>query len=204
METKDHIGIILKRTFDVIGDTYKSQREDSCFAPAGKSRLIFPKKSDGKIRVSEQEMRFIFVEQLIEYARENWDVYYSIETPTEYNYRFPADGVPECHVTEPDGRSANIDLSIHNTNGQRIALIEFKHGHDFDAMNKDFLKLAMEPGDSERFFVGLLTSSAGQTVESISQKISNEKSALNKNTHFIYYSLEHVNKEPDVLFGKEF
>ena len=80
METKDHVRIILNDTFNIIGETYKYQKEDCHFAPAGKSRLIFPKKSDGTIRVSEQELRFIFVEQLNEYVRKNWDVYYSVET----------------------------------------------------------------------------------------------------------------------------
>lgn len=204
METKDHVRIILNNTFKIISETYKYQKEDCDFAPAGKSRLIFPKKSDGSIRVSEQELRFIFVEQLNEYVRENWDVYYSVETPTEYNYRFSGANVPECYGTGVDGRSANIDLSIHDNRGHRIALIEFKHGHDFEAMNKDFLKLAKENGDSLRFFVGLLSSSDGQTVESIANKIERKSSTLNANTIFLYYSLNHDSNGPKVLFGEEF
>jgi hypothetical protein len=202
METKDHIRTILNNTFDIISETYKYQKEDCHFAPVGKSRLIFPKKSDGTIRVSEQELRFIFVEQLNEHVRENWDVYYSVETPTEYNYRFSGASAPECHGVEADGRSANIDLSIHNNQGERIALIEFKHGHDFDAMNKDFLKLAKEKGDSLRFFVGLLSSSAQVTIDSIDEKI--KTSALDRNTEFIYYSLDHAKKGPKIIFGEDF
>ena len=202
METKNHIRTILNNTFDIISETYKYQKEDCHFAPAGKSRLIFPKKSDGTIRVSEQELRFIFVEQLNEHVRENWDVYYSVETPTEYNYRFSGASTPECHGVETDGRSANIDLSIHNNQGERIALIEFKHGHDFDAMNKDFLKLAKEKGDSLRFFVGLLSSSAQVTIDSIDEKI--KTSALDRNTEFIYYSLDHAKKGPKIIFGEDF
>ena len=100
METKDHVRVILNDTFNIISETYKYQKEDCHFASAGKSRLIFPKKSDGTIRVSEQELRFIFVEQLNEYVRKNWDVYYSVETPTEYNYRFSGASGPVCHGTE--------------------------------------------------------------------------------------------------------
>ena len=204
METKEHVRVILKNTLDIISQTYKFQKEDCDFAPASKSRLIFPKKSDGTIRVSEQELRFIFVEQLNEYIRDNWDVYYSVETPTEYNYRFSSTSAPECYGTEADGRSANIDLSIHDNQGRRIALIEFKHGHDFDAMNKDFLKLAKEPGDSERFFIGLLSSSDENTITSINRKITEKESVLESNTEFIYYSLDHANMGPQVLSVKNF
>lgn len=152
--------------------------------------------------MSEQELRFIFVEQLNEYVRKNWDVYYSVETPTEYNYRFSGASGPVCHGTEANGRSANIDLSIHDNQGKRIALIEFKHGHDFDAMNKDFLKLAKEKGDSLRFFVGLLSSSEQATIGRIAEKIPG--SALDSNTEFIYFSLDHANQGPEIIFGKDF
>ena len=71
-------------------------------------------------------------------------------------------------------------------------------------MNKDFLKLAKEPGDSERFFIGLLSSSDENTITSINRKITEKESVLESNTEFIYYSLDHANMGPQVLSVKNF
>jgi hypothetical protein len=74
----------------------------------------------------------------------------------------------------------------------------------FDAMNKDFLKLSKEKGDSLRFFIGLLSSSDEDTVDRIAKKIGRNTSTLDANTVFIYYSLAHEDAMPKVLFGEDF
>lgn len=166
MTDKDHIEEVIKRTFNVIKEVYKSQKEgDAKPIVASRSRIIFPKKreEDDKkkpvTRVSEQELRFIFVEQLNEYLHssegENWDVYYSVETPTIKKYYFKED--PPRH--EDNGQSANFDLVIHNsTDLSRIALIEFKANNpDIHDYQKDFVKLTNQEEEGEyRYFIQLL------------------------------------------------
>ena len=84
----------------------------------------FPKYSgryrNGETRISEQELRFIFVEQFNKYCNENnsWNAYYSVETPTEEKYIFSKKGDENCpHKVDGEvngGQSAMIDLSIHD------------------------------------------------------------------------------------------
>ena len=96
MTDKERIEEIIKDTFDVIQKVYHTQREgdgnhkDFC---KSQSRIIFPKYSeqyrDSETRISEQELRFIFVEQFNKYCEANqWNAYYSVETPTEEKYVF--------------------------------------------------------------------------------------------------------------------
>lgn len=75
MTDKERIEKIIKDTFDVIQKVYHTQREgdgnhkDFC---ESQSRIIFPKYSeqyrDSETRISEQELRFIFVEQFNKYC----------------------------------------------------------------------------------------------------------------------------------------
>ena len=134
---------------------------------------------------------------------EEWDVHYSVETPTVHNYAFPKKARPIHYGTDKQGRSANIDLTIHDNTGMRVALIEFKHGHDFQAMNKDFLKLAKEPDAKYRYFIGLLSSSDNKTVTRLQEKIQSKDSYLDENTRLIYYSLEHDLDMPKVVIGED-
>ena len=129
MEDKRHIEVIIKNTYEVIKQVYTKQQErngNKHKENAG-SRIIFPSYNDDKkrTRVSEQELRFIFVEQFNLYCqKEGWDAFYSVETPTKLKkYRFEKGKDPKLR---DDGRSASHDLVIHNKEFKRIALIEFK------------------------------------------------------------------------------
>ena len=206
---EDHLKIVIKNTFTAVSATY-ARKKEGAFTSCGVSRLVFPRKSaqsGGDIRVSEQEVRFIFVEELVKYLAtpdgEEWDVHYSVETPTVHNYAFPKNAKPIHYGTDKQGRSANIDLTIHDNTGMRVALIEFKHGHDFQAMNKDFLKLAKEPDAKYRYFIGLLSSSDNTTVTRLQEKIQSKDSYLDENTRLIYYSLEHDLDMPKVVIGED-
>lgn len=93
---KEHVKKIIAQTFEVIKKVYDTQKEEfgnsSEFCESG-SRIIFPKYSgryrNGETRISEQELRFIFVEQFNKYCKKNsWNAYYSVETPTEEKYIF--------------------------------------------------------------------------------------------------------------------
>ena len=90
-ETKMRIINILKNTFDVLDNCYNNNDEAKSKANFGKanSRLIFPSYSKGDRRISEQELRFLFIEQFNLYCQKTgWDSYYSVETPTKGRYKF--------------------------------------------------------------------------------------------------------------------
>ena len=66
---EDHLKIVIKNTFSAVSATY-ARKKEGAFTSSGVSRLVFPRKSaqsGGDIRVSEQEVRFIFVEELVKY-----------------------------------------------------------------------------------------------------------------------------------------
>ena len=120
---KKHIKNVISKTFEIIEKVYKNQQEiNKLEVDKSESRILFPKKSSPETtRVSEQELRFAFVEQLKKEIGngEEWDVYYSVETPTMKKYLFK-DNFPKRD--ENDGQSANFDLVIHDSNYNRIAL----------------------------------------------------------------------------------
>lgn len=195
---KKHIKEILDRTFEVIKNVYDTQKEEKGnsgnFCESG-SRILFPKYSEqyrnGETRISEQELRFIFVEQFNKYCQDKlWNVYYSVETPTEEKYVFSKDkekiGPRKVKGKEADGQSAMIDLSIHNDKFERIALIEFKAlNPDESAFVKDFCKLSNEPS-CFTFFVMIVKSYNEGTIKSIHKKIKTKGT----DTDFYCYELE--------------
>lgn len=164
------------------------------------SHLMIPAYSAGQVlRISEQELRFIFVEQLSkEIAEER--LYYSVETPTKNRYRFSPTknkienvecdplnfGVSQyvdtgIQLNKDDKKlfvSANIDLVLHDENGGRIALIEFK-GNESTIANytKDFLKLAYEENEQcLKYFIQVLSKNQRnetyKTIQNVIDKAS--------------------------------
>lgn len=167
---KEHIDKVLENTFRVIRALYQNEHyEGNDFSPNSVgSRLVFPRKRNGEVRVSEQELRFIFQEQFYAYINDLekkgqlWDVCYSVETPTQNEYSLSGNGE----------RSANIDLAIY-AEGRRVALVEFKALNPgvYEHM-KDTFKLRNEPGDSLRYFVEIVSSQDSRTFPSIEGKLS--------------------------------
>ena len=170
---------IISDTFSVITNVYKSQKESqpkNFIGLHSESFIIFPQKAkddtenDGSDRISEQELRFIFIEQFnkSEEAKKN-GLFYSIETPTRNFYDF--NGVPQVVEREVHdekkgqkgaGRSANIDLVIYQKKDdtiKRIALIEFKaHNPDEKDYRKDICKLINEESESDclKYFIQII------------------------------------------------
>lgn len=186
MTNEEHIEKVIKRTFKIIKKVYDNQQEKNGLKDAGNgSRIIFPKKrKDDTTRVSEQELRFIFVEQLNEEINKNkdWDVYYSVETPTIEEYGF----------TDPSKKeSGNIDLVLHDSCFKRIALIEFKAKNPSrKAYQKDFVKLTKEPDDSLRYFIQILENTYKNTKENIiNEKVDSNEEWGNKHVKFVCHSL---------------
>jgi len=90
--------------------------------------LIFPSYSDEKkIRISEQELRFIFVEKISSICKKEKKIYYSIETPTKEPYTF-SNGHSKIDPIIGEGQSGNFDMALHNAEKKKICLVEFKYG----------------------------------------------------------------------------
>ena len=186
-EIKERIVEILDRTFKVIDACYQHNNEATAKANSSfaGTRLIFPELRNKKSRISEQELRFAFIDQFIRYCQNpatSWEAFYSVETPTEGQYLFK-NGKPKRD--DKNGRSANIDVCIHDKTGNRVCLIEFK------ALNpkqndylKDFVKLN-EENVSPAFFVQLLKAQDSGTIKNILEKIESSIISVNYVCHTI-------------------
>ena len=159
---------------------------------ADNSRIHIPLE-DGKRRISEQELKLMFLELF--FADTTMQSYtLSVETPTKEDYRFTENGEqvkPECGT----GQKANIDVVIFNGES-RVAMIEFKAGNpDRHSHAKDFIKLREEPNkEIIRIFVEVYTSTNDRTLTSISDKLfNNEYGNIGDNTEYLGFSLNHKN-----------
>lgn len=183
-----HISTIIQYTFQALKDAYDHQKEGyDCEPKMSLSRIVFPKYSDGETRLSEQELRFVFVEMFNKYCAEhhlNW--YYSVETPTKYKYKFSDKGSKiEPKLDNDNGQSAMVDLAIHDADLNRLALIEFKAlNPDVSCFAKDFVKLKNEP-NVMTYFLMYVKSHHNGTIKSLKLKVDSKAD----NTEFICYDL---------------
>lgn len=182
-------------TFKILSNLYKRESiEDPNKKPPKETRtkLIIPKKRDGKIRLGEQELRFVFVEQLNQHDDFKNNFYYSIETPTKLKYKFTSkkdedENFPTIIPDDKDGgESARIDLVIFNTNDKIVALIEFKANNQDDCKT-DFLKLCGENTETtdeaeniSRYFIQILTSANKNTIPNLDNKKESINNILKK------------------------
>ena len=189
---------ITKKTFEVIKKVYDSQKEEKeeekektgrvlASLNIG-SRIIFPMYCSGETRISEQELRFIFVEQFNAYIKDHKDLnnlYYSVETPTgeKHGYIFSKGDEPKIGSEAEPGVSARTDLVIHkydkNTNAfNRKALIEFKALNPVERnYKKDFCKLNEEECES-KYFIQIIKNYNARTIESIRKKIKGKDKGI--------------------------
>ena len=200
---KKRLEAIIENSFKAIDKVYSENETRD----GANSRLIFPKKRDKTKRVSEQELRFIFVDQFIKYCSDNnnkFDYYYSVEAPTQYVYHFYRDDdkVPEFSVKKEKGdgkESASIDLAIYEKKPDSVnpvAIIEFKKdGCSAHEIAKDFLKLSIEPGDEVlRYFIMISSSDTrlekekGGLMNSFKNKL--EKKCFHYNITEKWYNID--------------
>ena len=119
------------------------------------SQLIFPHSNKGDVRHSEQELKQIFLRNV----EEDKNYFYSIETPTEYGYRFKDSKNLEVDKNHKKGKhqAARFDVSLYTENKieSLASCIEFKHRNS-KSICKDLLKLAKEvelTKEKKNFFV---------------------------------------------------
>ena len=176
MKTKD-LEEVIRNTFESITKLYNGQNHET--------HLIFPRYYDrngkaGEKRVSEQELRQLFIEAL---NRLQPDWQYSVETPTRKKYSFPEDDEPKVCENDEGGVSARFDLTIW-VHGKMAAIVEFKAGNARERdYKKDLCKLA-NPDEGEtdtlRYFVTVLADSYEKTFGNINDKF--EKCKKGKET----------------------
>ena len=178
---KKHIDVIVENTFKTIIEVYRTQKENQKIGTYNNksSRIIFPLKRESKdkkeeFRISEQELRFVFVEEFNKYCPKNWDAYYSVETPTSKRYDFSNKKNP-CKVDDSKGQSAMVDFSIflkEQDKLTRVALIEFKAlNPDKQSYMKDYVKLLNED-QKFVYFIMIVKSANNRTIKSIADKIN--------------------------------
>jgi len=139
--------------------------DENAIQQDAESRLLFPKYRNGDKRVSEQELRFLLARELENQKK----YYYSVETPTEDKYSFEGDS----------SLSARIDLSLHDSNGKRLNLIEFKY-KNVDVKN-DFLKLLCDLETDLNYFVQFVDNNNKDTIPSIENKYQEALASIHKN-----------------------
>ena len=180
-----------------------------------KSRLVFPNYVSGKRRVCEQELRFVFIEQLQELLKK-YDYYYSVETPTKDKYTFTKNRRNDKCIMGK-GKSASFDLTIGDKK-KNIAIIEFKaksaSSHEYA---KDLCKLWNREEEGEyRYIINIYEKMTKETLERLRKKLLDtdwydheHMSEFTNRVHFIaqsissddacfYYDKELVVKEKTV------
>lgn len=178
---QNHIIRLIQKTFDVVDKVYNYNDEslEKTNAKEAGSRIIFPRYSEkrgGTRRISEQELRFIFIEQFNSYCNEHpeLNLFYSVETPTEFKFDFSNKDNP--HVIkdgEGGGQSAMFDTTIHDDKGKRLCSIEFKANNpERFCYHKDFVKLEREPGLG--FFVQIIEKENSRTMRNIIDKTKSQ------------------------------
>ena len=154
-------------------------------SPNLETRLIFPKyerKNNNPIRHSEQEARVQFILALERYYKE---IFYSIETPTDYNYSFSGkkfdekkdkENKPKCFPDLSEGASAQFDLSLFirsDNNLEQIVDIEFKSQSPTPGnIGKDLLKLFAE--DRTGLFFHIIYSNSSKALDNDLNKFADE------------------------------
>ena len=172
----DIIKETIKSSFEILKELIKNGFSE-------KTKLIIPNYQNNKsedeteaTRISEQELRFVFIEQLLKCLPEGF--FYSIETPTDRPYRFSEKGVGNISPIRDEGQSANFDLTIQSKNKQLVAIIEFKaKSSSPHAYAKDFCKL-WNPNEglgknTYRYFINVFETMKKQTQDKFVQKITN-------------------------------
>lgn len=148
----------MKTITEVINDTLrelhtmKESNNDSSFC--------FPRNANGKLRISEQELRICLIKNLYQahYKR------ISVETPTKYAYSFK--GGVKCKKKDDIQQnnedckylSARLDLTLlkeDNASFDTIFELKAHSGTTANALYQDFVKLTTEEAD-KRFFIMII------------------------------------------------
>lgn len=167
---------IIKQTDRLLWNSYHASLDSQY--DALNTRLIFPKSASKSIRVSEQEARFIFSNQL-----NNSTFLFSVETLTQRGYQ-------QKGKTKTGART---DLTIYSGTGKRILNVEFKavtistRAKTKFPISKDIQKMLHEENNGLWFHI----------LESVNNSTINELFGTFKES-----ILEYIKKSPDAIKNK--
>ena len=188
--TKDEflfkINETIKETANILAELYDKgcSKETQLRIPNYRS---IEEKPETK-RVSEQELRFLFIERLSAVFK-GTEFTYSVETPTNDIYKFSENGKILQPPKRKQGQSANFDLTI-SCNGL-TAIMEFKgpnavkHG-----FAKDLCKLwnPIEDG-TLRFMISVLETENSKRISKIQntlkELVQDNKEDNDKDVYFL-------------------
>lgn len=163
---RSDISEVCERTDRLLWDAY-ARSADNQLGGNRMGCLVFPRKRDNSLRVSEQEARFAFVETLLSQK----SLRYSVEAPTSKTYSF----------TGKKPISAQTDLQVHDLADVGVCNVEFKKGgisssnnSEIHSIYKDLEKLLREPfwGLWFHLIEGTDNSTIKHLTEVIAQQIS--------------------------------
>ena len=178
---------VISATFIRLSNVYKYHKENTTYFPQTPtnegSHLVFPmygEHRDNATRISEQELRFAFVESFNEYCKTNHlNLFYSVETPTRMKTYSGFSTKNPRNDDYENGDSANFDLVIYDERLNRICLIEFKaNNSNIIDHQKDFLKLNnINEGQENvlRYFIELIKTYNDNTINSLRNKLKENK-----------------------------
>lgn len=205
---------VIKKTFEKLVDIYSSHKEGNYegIISGKKSRLIFPcygEHRDNEVRVSEQELRFAFVESFYEYCSEenHLDLFYSIETPTQSKYSFiDKNKSHKCNENDDDydsAQSASFDLVLYDNKMQRRVYIEFKANNATKEEHlKDLCKLISDPNPNDNslsYFIEIVKSHNDKTIKSLDSKLT-----LPNNTNKVVRSIVFDLSKNEIIIGEQY
>jgi ribosomal protein L32 len=117
---------------EIIKESLQELFKIKCITEKGDTeshKLVFPQKRDRTRRISEQEARFLLVQQIEKQKQLTFQ--YAVEAPTMQTYSF----------TGKKKLSGNVDLCIYDK-GKRISIIELKaNNYRNNHLANDFEKL---------------------------------------------------------------
>lgn len=173
MNMMSFVNEVIARTINKLRDIYTS-KDGQKYVPAHpSSRLVFPTYREKGVRVSEQELRFLFVDEFNCYCNEKKidDIFYSVETPTEDKYTFSQDGNKIPPIIG-EGQSGNFDLTLLNNRKGKEWLIEFKAGYVTEQAFMEVLAKLSNPEETgiHRLIVHLVEDTISDTCQKNLQK----------------------------------
>lgn len=123
------------------------------------NKLVYPVKTKGEIRISEQEARFLFINKI----EKETDFFYSVEAPTKEKYVFTG--------KKGNERSGNFDVCLYGKDLQRKHLIEFKAlNPENPSYNKDFVKLIKDENGLTNYFIQVINNTNTGSLLNIEEK----------------------------------
>ena len=173
---------LIENAFDIVHIAYKANNElkvkdGKTIADGNFTSLVFPmyREERASCRVSEQELRFAFV-QAFQKVASFLDLFYSVETPTKSKYLFTGENTPRITDDEENvGESGKFDLVIHDHQLQRVCTIEFKANYpDEKAFKEVLLKLANPEEEGElRYLVHIVENDLSDACKDNLEKAAN-------------------------------